>query len=72
MAASLLHCLGMDKRVAQDRAADVDLAVALAADKTRLQTIAHTWVVQRACGKLSMVNLSAPAHAGVNAVGVNA
>jgi predicted O-linked N-acetylglucosamine transferase (SPINDLY family) len=39
MAASLLHSLGLDELIAQDRAAYIDLAIALAADRPRLQAL---------------------------------
>ena len=42
MAASLLHCLGLDELIAKDRATYIDLAVALAADKARLHTLRTT------------------------------
>jgi predicted O-linked N-acetylglucosamine transferase (SPINDLY family) len=39
MAASLLHSLGLDQLIAQDHAAYIDLAIALAADRPRLQAL---------------------------------
>jgi len=42
MGASLLHSLGLDELIAKDRAAYIDLAVALAADKARLHALRIT------------------------------
>ncbi|MCL1961290.1 MAG: tetratricopeptide repeat protein [Desulfovibrionaceae bacterium] len=42
MGASLLHSLGLDELIAKDRAAYIDLATALAADKPRLHALKAT------------------------------